>query len=447
MDMAGLSPPQPAKTPLDPGRGVPTVARYVQESARRRGVDPNFGLGIARYEGLNPNTLSAPDYGNPDRGGQAFGPFQLHSKYMGRDFEKKFGEKPSASNWQKQVDFSMDAIAAGKSNRWYAVRDQGGPAAITRKGAEYAKTLDTPTPGSIEVKGNATALPANYQIPARGTPQDLGQTAVRSHGGIDKATDAIMGLSGKHEIVNRNELKDFLKTGGVNLDPQTTAWCAALVTASLQSQGIPGAGNVATSFATWGSPVRGLAQKGDVLVSLRSRFDGQPLTPGQVGGHVGVATGRSRPDGAVEMISGNRGNKVTTEWVDPNTFTARRWDGAAERRQGGKFEGSAGPSTTERVRRASVDDLFRDPSLLGPLGSGDTKRAPYDFDGELSKILQMSQPTKGKQQAQGGGGKKGGGKPPATPKVHDIPGARMPSLIQGNWYVPRPKGIPSTWKT
>jgi hypothetical protein len=130
---------------------VNTIASYIYNRAREVGVNPNLALGIARYEGLNPNTIGSPTFGNPDRRGYSFGPFQLYSGSsdptkiapggMAYDFQQRFGEAPSASNWQKQVDFALDTIRSRGTSPWYAVRDQGGPEAITQKGEKFATQI------------------------------------------------------------------------------------------------------------------------------------------------------------------------------------------------------------------------------------------------------------------------------------------------------------------
>lgn len=138
-----------------------SVAQYIWRRARELGVNPNMALGIARFEGLNPNTLGSPTYGNPDAKGYSFGPFQLYSGSsdpskiapggMAYDFLQKYGKAPSRDNWQQQVDFSLETMKSRGVSPWHAVRDQGGVEAITQKGAKFANSLglkddDTYTP-------------------------------------------------------------------------------------------------------------------------------------------------------------------------------------------------------------------------------------------------------------------------------------------------------------
>lgn len=184
---------------------VNTIGSYIYNRAREIGVNPNLALGIARFEGLNPNTLGSPTFGNRDARGYSFGPFQLFSGSpdptkiapggMAYEFQQRFGEAPSASNWQKQVDFALDTMRRRGTSPWYAVRDQGGVDAITQKGAQFATQIgldrgevqpyqerpmsaDTAQIGSPPpAAAAAPAAPAAPRQPVYAT--DLGTTARR----------------------------------------------------------------------------------------------------------------------------------------------------------------------------------------------------------------------------------------------------------------------------
>lgn len=157
-----------------------TVAQYIWRRARELGIDPNMALGIARYEGLNPNTLGSPTYGNPDAAGYSFGPFQLYSGSrdpskiapggMAYDFLQKFGAPPSRDNWQQQVDFSLETMRDRGVKPWHAVRDQGGVDAITQKGARYASELgllgDAPQASAVAQTAATVAPVAASTAPA-----------------------------------------------------------------------------------------------------------------------------------------------------------------------------------------------------------------------------------------------------------------------------------------
>lgn len=124
---------------------------------------------------------------------------------------------------------------------------------------------------------------------------------------IRAATDPVANAAsmiGAHERVNNADVQEYLRTGGVGMNPAKTAWCAAFVNASLAKAGIKGTGSAAAlSFLNWGSAVNGDAHRGDIFVKNH----------GNGHGHVGMLTGRFR-DGLAEMISGNYGNRVGTSW-------------------------------------------------------------------------------------------------------------------------------------
>lgn len=161
-----------------------TVAQYIWRRSRELGINPNMALGIARFEGLNPNTLGSTTYGNPDAAGYSFGPFQLYSGSrdpskiapggLAYEFKEKYGVAPSKDNWQQQVDFSLETMKSRGVTPWHAVRDQGGIDAITQKGARYASQIGLD--GSQPVA--AAASPANPAAPAAPVySADLGTAA------------------------------------------------------------------------------------------------------------------------------------------------------------------------------------------------------------------------------------------------------------------------------
>jgi uncharacterized protein (TIGR02594 family) len=104
---------------------------------------------------------------------------------------------------------------------------------------------------------------------------------------------------GMNERDQRAALQDYLATGGANLDPAQTAWCAAFVNATLKQGGMEGTGsNMARSFLDWGEATDA-PQQGDVAVFRRGDPDG-PY------GHVGFFDGLN-PDGTIRVLGGNQG--------------------------------------------------------------------------------------------------------------------------------------------
>lgn len=128
--------------------------------------------------------------------------------------------------------------------------------------------------------------------------------------------DYAISQAGLNEKQNAGALKDYLQTGGVNLDPRQLAWCAAFVNSSLDQAGLPGTGSpAARSFENYGTPVQPeAAQQGDLVVQSRK----DPKNPNA--GHVGFFAGPSTR-GDTWMLGGNQGRKGE---VSLQPFTEQR---------------------------------------------------------------------------------------------------------------------------
>jgi uncharacterized protein (TIGR02594 family) len=149
-------------------------------------------------------------------------------------------------------------------------------------------------------------------------PTWLGGDQTTAGSGSDAFSSAV-----NHVGEGPDQINSYLKDNGGTIDAAKTAWCAAFVNAALRSVGITGTGSdVATSFDKWGKSV-GLddISKGDILVQGRGH------APGEVGGHVGFATGNTRVvEGhrQIEMLSGNEGGKVSRSWENADGIDIRR---------------------------------------------------------------------------------------------------------------------------
>jgi len=165
---------------------VEEIAQYIWRRSPQLGVNPALALGIARYEGLNPNTIGSSTFGNPDARGYSFGPFQLYSGSsdpskiapggMAYEFQQKYGQAPSRENWQQQVDFSLQTMANRGTSPWYAVRDRGGPERITELGSQYARTLGI-ADGAGQQPAAVEALKATTEPQDKATAQSALQSA------------------------------------------------------------------------------------------------------------------------------------------------------------------------------------------------------------------------------------------------------------------------------
>ena len=110
---------------------------------------------------------------------------------------------------------------------------------------------------------------------------------------------------GMSEGRNAPALQAFFKqTLHQNVDPRTTAWCAAFANGVLQKSGLTGTGSLmARSFLGYGKPVDAQNLKqGDVAVFGRGKA---PY------GHVGFVNSVNLKNGTVNILSGNQNNAVT----------------------------------------------------------------------------------------------------------------------------------------
>jgi hypothetical protein len=175
------------------------IASYIWRRSKDYNVNPAMALGIAKSEGLNPNTIGSETFGNRDAKGYSFGPFQLYSGSndptkiapggMAYEFQQKYGEAPSAANWQQQVDFSLGRMASKGTGDWYAVRDRGGVGNITKIGEKYA--------GELGLNGDQAAAPAGYTAPWSNAASTIGNLDQKYlNGGLGFISSPITGLLG-----------------------------------------------------------------------------------------------------------------------------------------------------------------------------------------------------------------------------------------------------------
>lgn len=140
-------------------------------------------------------------------------------------------------------------------------------------------------------------------------------------------------LAGRQLGLNETEqnaaLREFMANGGVNLDPATTAWCAAFVNATLNQAGLEGTNSLAArSFESWGQPTE-TPRPGDLAVFKRGDEDWM--------GHVGFFHGFD-DSGNVLVLGGNQSNSVSIAPYSRNALlgfrTSPGMPGGADEPQG-----------------------------------------------------------------------------------------------------------------
>jgi len=166
-------------------------------------------------------------------------------------------------------------------------------------------------------------------------------------------------------------LTDFLRTGGVNIDPQTRAWCADFVNATLTKSGQKGTDSgMARSFLNWGKQVSD-PQVGDVAVFSRGDPNGSQ-------GHVGFFAGKN-PDGTIKVLGGNQGDAVSYgNYPESRLLGYRRADPYAGMADGPKGQEAYTPPPAAP-----------DPTMVASTGA-----QPGDNSGLLAEYNSMRDPDK-----------------------------------------------------
>lgn len=118
------------------------------------------------------------------------------------------------------------------------------------------------------------------------------------------------------ETEHKDVLSSFIrKTIGTNINPESTAWCAAFVNAALGATGKSGTKTLlARDFLNWGQAVD-TPTKGDLVVFERGNSTWQ--------GHVGFYVGQSK-NGNLLVLGGNQDNKVSIKEFSPSKVLGYR---------------------------------------------------------------------------------------------------------------------------
>jgi len=145
------------------------------------------------------------------------------------------------------------------------------------------------------------------------SPQQIEQ--VQQKTGADPIEIASRFL-GAHEASDRRTLSSFFKKSlGKNIDPVSTAWCAAFANSVLSQAGIEGTDSLlARSFLDFGTPVDE-PRRGDIVVLSRGNSSWQ--------GHVGFYQGKDE-NGNILILGGNQGNKVSVRPFSPSKVLGYR---------------------------------------------------------------------------------------------------------------------------
>lgn len=321
-------------TPLS--RISPSIQQLGQTPAGNFGLDPAYAkrtaaanAEAARRLGSTPGTPATLPAGalsqDPNYGGFGGTPAAMPTRAM----PGRFGGFAPASTGMPATRIASPAAETGSLG---PLRDDANAQAFKKESAAMASL----EPSKLEAK-----------------PQES----------VNKVLDTAAKAIGLNETTKQAALKDYLATGGVNLDPKTTAWCAAFVNSTLAKNGLPGTGKLtARSFLNYGTPTT-QPQPGDIAVFWRG-------TPNGWQGHVGFYKGMS-PDGkSIRVLGGNQGNAVSEkEYPASQLLGFRQIPGSA---QGPSVAQAAKPpsggllSTGAKALTGLARGQYQMPSLPGP---------------------------------------------------------------------------------
>lgn len=142
---------------------------------------------------------------------------------------------------------------------------------------------------------------------------------VEGFAGLTDPVEIAGKFKGLNEREHKNVIADFIKkAAGININPATTAWCAAFVNGVLGASGSKGTGKLnARSFLSWGQPVDE-PQQGDVVVFSRGNSSWQ--------GHVGFYMGTEVRNGEtyIKVLGGNQSNKVKESYYPASRLLGYR---------------------------------------------------------------------------------------------------------------------------
>lgn len=212
---------------------------------------------------------------------------------------------------------AIDEFSQRKSFNGLADRIGGAPAATQQPQGGFLSGLlgnqqpkiGTAPVGRVERQSIGSGLASDPVQSVLDAGSSTGPKSASQAAGVSNAAaqsnpmQLASSLLGKGEVPDRGVIQEYLKNGGVNLDPATTAWCAAYVNSTLAQSGYEGTGsNMARSFLNYGEAVDA-PQSGDLAVFSR----GNPNGPY---GHVGFFD-RMNEDGTIRVLGGNQGNQVS----------------------------------------------------------------------------------------------------------------------------------------
>jgi len=192
----------------------------------------------------------------------------------------------------------------------------------------YKEDQESPPKAEKNIPGMMTKDEAHKVVAGMAT----GETRLN-----EKMLKNAMTVLGKNENRDTKTLMEYFKKGGVNWNPRgkSRAWCGVFVQTSLAQAGVKGTKGfaVASNWIKWGNKVEAKdVAAGDVLaLTVRRDGSGRKIKVGQTGGHVGMATGKTKVKNGelyIQMYGGNQsdgaGGGATLAWYKASQLAVRR---------------------------------------------------------------------------------------------------------------------------
>ncbi len=132
------------------GHRIADVTAYIREAAKKRGIDPEIAVRVARSEGLRDGVWQSNVVGKNGRE-KSYGPYQMLIGGMGSEFEQATGLKVSdPKNVYPMIDFALDQAVKGGWHPWYGAAKVGVGNWDGLQGGRTAGINSSPTSGGDE---------------------------------------------------------------------------------------------------------------------------------------------------------------------------------------------------------------------------------------------------------------------------------------------------------
>ena len=298
-----------------------------------RSGDPaqQFGRNFFTPQGMTPPTSGGSGAGtggsrswrNSNPGNLEYGPFARSMGATGSDGRFAiFPDYAAGRKAQEKLLFESSGyrdLNLGQAiRRWAPASENNVPTYVAAMGGDSGKRMSEYSPDQRARLLDAMQKHEGWKVGT--TRLGVGQVTAGAMAPLGAGSAGVSDAAAS--LVGANSRRAAAALGANMTSGQ---WCADFVNGALQTNGIKGSGSsIANSFLKWGQSIDPRnALKGDVLVESRGRGAGAP------GGHVGIATGRTRTNAQtgeleIEQTSGNYGGKVANSWERAGRLDVRR---------------------------------------------------------------------------------------------------------------------------